>query len=469
MRQGFLTLTILLLVLAPCLAQEDLSKRIDSYVKSEMQRQQIPGVSVAVVRDGKIALLKSYGFSNLEHQVPVKPETIFQSGSIGKQFTATAIMLLVNDGKLALDDKISKFFPDAPASWSQITVRHLLTHTAGLGDYPDDFDVRRDHTEAELWTMIKAAPLNYAPGTSWDYSNLGYVTLGILIGKVTGKFQGDFVVERIFKPLGMKTARVISEADIVPNRASGYRLVKGQLKNQAWVSPSTNTTADGCYYFSVLDLAKWDAALQTDKLLPQSQLAQMWTPVKLSDGSSKAYGFGWHTDLLHGHQVVFHGGAWQGFKSFIVRFLKERITFIFMANSWDTKDFGFARGLVATHFPEFSLPQVAPLPDKEPETTAMIRRVLLQVSQGAAKPDSFTAAAAATFFPATANDLRKLLNTLSLPVALIFTNELVERKEENGQRVYRYAMNDVGKTILCTVRLDKANKIDSLSCSQAGT
>jgi hypothetical protein len=150
-----------------------------------------------------------------------------------------------------------------------------------------------------------------------------------------------------------------------------------------------------------------------------------------------------------------------------VRFPKERITFIFMANLWDTKDFGFARGLVATHFPEFSLPAPAPLPDKEPETTALIRRVLLQVSQGTAQADSFTVTGASKFFPDPAHHLRKLLNTLSLPIALIFTNELVERKEENGQRVFRYALNDVGKTILCTVRLDKANKIDGLSCSQS--
>lgn len=466
MRQSSLALSILFLVAAPCFAQDALSARIDAYVKSEMQRQQIPGLSLAVVRDGKIALLKSYGFSNLEHQVPVKPETIFQSGSIGKQFTATAIMLLANEGKLSLEDKVSKFFPDAPASWSQITVRRLLTHTAGLGDYPADFDLRRDHTEAELWTMIKTVPLNYQPGTSWDYSNLGYVTLGILIGKVSGKFHGDFVSERIFKPLGMHTARVISEADIVSNRAAGYRLVNGHLKNQEWVSPSTNTTADGCYYFSVLDLAKWDAGLRSDTLLPQAQLAQLWAPVKLVDGNSKAYGFGWHTDVLHGHQVVFHGGAWQGFKSFIVRFPRERITFIFMANSWDTRDFRFARGLVATHFQEFSFSGPAPIPDKEPEMTMMIRLVLLQLAQGTAKADSFTATGAAGFFPAQAKTTGELLNTLSLPIALIFTNELVERKEENGLRMYRYALTDIGKTIFCTIRLTAADKIDSLSCNQ---
>lgn len=454
-----------LLWATPCPAQEKLSARIDAYVRNEMQRQQIPGVSLAVVRDGKIAVLKSYGLSNLEHQIPVKPETIFQSGSIGKQFAATAIMILAADGKLSLEDKVSKFFADAPASWSPITLHHLLTHTAGLGDYPSGFDLRRDHTEAELWTMIKSIPLACQPGEKWDYSNLGYVTLGILIRKITGKFHGDFVAERIFKPLGMQTARIISEADIIPNRAAGYRLVRGQLLNQEWVSPSTNTTADGPYYFTILDLAKWDAGLLSETLLPQPQLARMWQPVKLADGSVKGYGFGWHTEVLHGRPVVFHGGAWQGFKSFIVRFPKDRITFIFMANSWDTRDFRFARGLVATHFPEFALPAAESISDREPEVTTMIRRVLLQLAQGKANSNSFTPSAATTMFPHKAREVGTLLNTLSIPIALIFTNELIEKKEENGLRVYRYAFNDIGKTLWCTIKLTSTDKIDSLTCN----
>lgn len=467
MRQNMLAgcVALLLMFATPCPAQENLSARIDAYVKTEMQRQRIPGVSLAVVRNGEIAVLKSYGFSNLEHQIPVKPETIFQSGSIGKQFAATAIMILAAEGKLSLEDKVSKFFPDAPASWSQITVRHLLTHTAGLGDYPSDFDLRRDHTEAELWTMIKAVPLAYRAGEKWDYSNLGYVTLGILIRKITGRFHGDFVRERIFKPLGMQTARIISEAEIILNRAAGYRLVRGQLLNQEWVSPSTNTTADGPYYFTVLDLAKWDAGLLNESLLSQTQLAEMWKPVKLADGSMKGYGFGWHTEVLHGHRVVFHGGAWQGFKSFILRFPKDRITFIFMANSWDTRDLRFARGLVATHLPEFALPAAEAIADQEPDVTAMIRRVLLQLAQGKANSDSFTPAAASSMFPQKAKAMETLLNTLSLPIALIFTNELVEKKEENGLRVYRYAFNDIGKSIFCTVKLTSADKIDSLTCN----
>ena len=248
------------------------------YVKAEMQRQHIPGLSLLVVRNGKIIRAEGFGLANVELQVPVKPETIFQSGSVGKQFTATAVMMLVEEGKIGLDDPLTKYFPDAPTTWKDVTVRELLSHTAGFGDYPKDFDYRKDWTEDEGLKLIESIPLAYPPGTKWEYSNFGYVTLGILIHRVTGEFYGDFLQQRIFQPLGMQSTRLISEADIVPNRAAGYRLVKGELKNQEWVSPAVNTTADGSLYFTILDLAKWDAALYTEKLLKRSSLDQMWTP-----------------------------------------------------------------------------------------------------------------------------------------------------------------------------------------------
>ena len=442
--------------------QQSVSARLDAYIKTQMRRQQIPGVAFAALRNGKIVLLKSYGFSNLEHRVPVKPQTIFQSGSIGKQFTATAVMMLVEEGKLSLDDKIGKYLQDLPDSWNDITVRDLLSHTSGLGEYPPDLDLRRDLTEDEYLALIKSVPLTFPSRTKWDYSNLGYVTLGILIRKLTGKFYGEFLAERIFKPIGMTTARIISEADIVANRAAGYRLVKGELKNQEWVSPSTNSTADGSLYFSILDLAKWDAALYTDKPLKQSSLAQMWTPVKLSDDRTKGYGFGWHTEIMHGHRVVFHGGAWQGFKSFIVRFPDDKLTIIFFANSWETRDFEFARGLVSIFYPEFALPAVEAIEDKEPQVTALVRRVLLQFARKAADSKLFTTEAQAEIFPDEARQIGARLNALSLPIAIIHTNALIERREENGLRVYRYVLNDLGTTLFCTIKLTKEDKIAGL-------
>jgi CubicO group peptidase (beta-lactamase class C family) len=306
---------------------------VDTYVNAEMQKRKIPGLALLVIRDGKVVKAQGYGLSNVELEVPVKPETIFQSGSMGKQFTATAVMMLVEEGKLSLDDRLTKFFPDGPSAWKNVTIRHLLSHTGGFTDYPEKFDFRRDYTEEELLKIVEALPLAFPPGSQWAYSNLGYLTLGIVIHRVSGEFYGDFLHDRIFQPLGMGT-RIISEADIVPNRASGYRLAKGELKNQEWVSPTLNTTADGALYFNILDLAKWDAALYTERVLKQRSLEQMWTPVKLNDGkpNSDHYGFGWFIKDVAGHRVIEHAGAWQGFTTNISRYVNDKLTIVVLTN-----------------------------------------------------------------------------------------------------------------------------------------
>ena len=335
MKSARLLLIALAIVSAvPVTAQDAVSNSVDESVRSEMQREHIPGLALLVSRNGKIVQAQGYGLSNVELQVPVKPETVFQSGSMGKQFTATAIMMLVEEGKIALDDPISKYLQGAPASWNTVTIRELLSHTAGFTDYPAKFDFRRDYTEAQLLKIVEGIPLAFPPGTKWSYSNLGYLTLGVLIHQVTGKFYGDFLQERIFQPLGMSTTRIISEADIVPNRAAGYRLVEGQLKNQEWVSPTLNTTADGALYFSILDLAKWDAALYTEKLLKRSSLDEMWTVTKLKNGrpNSGSYGFGWSILARRGHRVLDHGGSWQGFRTHISRYVDDELTVVVLAN-----------------------------------------------------------------------------------------------------------------------------------------
>lgn len=349
-----------------CRGQEAVQILVDTHVQSEMRTQQIPGLSLAVMESGRIVLAKGYGVSNVESQVPVKQETIFQSGSMGKQFTATAVMMLVENGKVALEDKITKYFTNAPASWTNVTVRHLLTHTAGFTGYPKEFDLRRDYTEDELLQRIAAIPLEFTPGEKWSYSNLGYVTLGILIHRVSGEFYGDFIQERIFKPLDMRTARVISEADIVPNRAAGYRLVQGKLKNQEWVSPTMNTTADGSLYLSVLDMAKWDAALYTDKILKKSSLNEMWTPVRLNNDQAQGYGFGWSLGEIRDHRVVEHSGAWQGFKSHIARYPEQGLTVVVFVNLVEADVTKIAH-TIAT----FYRPELTPLPPRttqEPES-----------------------------------------------------------------------------------------------------
>jgi Beta-lactamase class C and other penicillin binding proteins len=257
-------------------AQGGSSRQIDEFVRAEMARQRIPGVAIGIVKGGAVMKAQGYGLANVEHDVPVTSDTIFQSGSLGKQFTSAGVMLQVEAGRLALSDPITKFFPDGPETWRSITVRHLLTHTSGIPDYTDGtFDYRKDYSEDELAKFAYALKLEFPAGSRWNYSNTGYALLGIIIHKVSGKFYGDVLGESLFKPLGMKTTRVITEADIVLHRAAGYRLVRGELKNQEWVAPLLNTTADGSLYFSVRDLIAWDAGVRGRKVLRE----ESWTQI----------------------------------------------------------------------------------------------------------------------------------------------------------------------------------------------
>lgn len=307
-------------------------RRIDAYLKAEMDRTHVPGVAVAVVQNGNLVFAKGYGLANLEHQVPVRPETVFQSGSTGKQYTAMAVLMLMEEGRLHLDDSIRKHLTDAPRAWRDITIRHLLAHTSGLGDFPPNRDLRKVLSDAELLAYLYQQPSGFAPGTRFHYSNVGYSILGFLIGRVSGQHYGDFLQARVFKPLGMTTARLLDEETLIPHRAAGYLWERGQWRNQSWVSPAFNSTADGSLYLTLADVAKWDAALYTERLVKQSTLAQAWTPFRLKDGSESPYNCGWVIRSVNGHRVLEHNGAWQGFMAMITRYVDDRLTVIVFAN-----------------------------------------------------------------------------------------------------------------------------------------
>jgi CubicO group peptidase (beta-lactamase class C family) len=289
------------------------------------------------MRDGKVIKATGYGLANLELKVPVAPEMVFHSGSLGKAFTATAVMMLVEEGKIGLDDRISKYLPEAPPAWDKVTIRHLLTHTSGIRDiFGEDgdpqYDFHRDYSEDELIRMFAAQSMRFSPGEKWSYCNAGYITLGIVIHRVTGKFWFEFEKERIFDPLGMTSIRLIGTDDIIPNRASGYMLVNGQLKIDPWVAHTWYSTADGCLYLNVFDMAKWDAALITERLIRRSTLEQMWTPVRLNDGSVYPYGFGWRIREVGGHRIIQHDGVDSAFTTRIARYVHDGISIVVLMN-----------------------------------------------------------------------------------------------------------------------------------------
>ena len=343
---------------APLPAQRPgITDSITRYVESDLQRQHIPGASVAVLQGDRVLLARGFGLANVELHVPASDSTIYQSGSMGKQFTAALVEMLVGEGRVHLDDTITRWFPEGARVWNDITVRQLLTHTSGVPEYTDStFDPRKDYSEDDLVRLAAARPLDFRPGERWSYSNTGYLLLGALIRRVTGRFYGDLLRDSVFEPLRMRDSRVISEADIVPNRAAGYRLEGGQLKNQEWVAPSLNTTADGALYFTIRDLIKWAIALNEGRMPSRAALDTAWTPVRLSDGATYPYGFAWYLSDQRGHPRISHTGSWQGFKTVIARYPEYGITVIVLANLAEARVGAIAYGIAGMLEPALEPP-----------------------------------------------------------------------------------------------------------------
>jgi CubicO group peptidase (beta-lactamase class C family) len=341
---------ILLLLLQTTAVRAD---KVDDYVKAEMQKQRIPGLSLAVVKEGKVIKAEGYGLANVEHNVPARPETVYKIGSVSKQFIATGIMLLVQDGKIGLDDKVGKYLDGTPESWNGITIRHLLTHTSGIVREGPGFDPFKDQKDFDVIRTAYPLPLRFAPGEKYEYCNVGYFSLAEIISRVSAKPWGDFMNERVFAPLGMTATRPTSVSAIVPNRASGYEWKNDKLWNAGEyiaVRPS------GAFLSTALDLAKWDAALYTDAILKQSTREQMWTPVKLNSGATHPYGFGWFLEPLGNHRRVNHGGSLPGFRSHFLRLPDDKLSIIVLTNCDNANPAVIVRGVATIYLPDLAAP-----------------------------------------------------------------------------------------------------------------
>ena len=307
--------------------------QVDKYLKSQMQEHRIPGLTLEVIRDGKAIKTAAYGLANVELNVPAKPETVFEIGSITKQFTAAGILMLAQEGKLSVDDKISKYLKDPPEAWANVTVRHLLTHTSGIKSYTglDGFQIWRHLTQEQFIKAIGKEPMEFQPGDSWKYCNTGFNLLGYIIENVSGKNYWEFMGERVFQPLGMQATTKRLYSLVIPNRASGY-----EQTNHVWMNRDTDLTevfSAGAMASTAGDLAKWSVTLNGDRLLNAASKAQMWTPVKLNDGKTRKYGFGWNVDTLEGHKNIGHGGSTSGFSASIQRFPDDRLAVIILTNT----------------------------------------------------------------------------------------------------------------------------------------
>lgn len=329
---------ILAAVLAGCAQAAPLSVQpaaiardtVDRFVVAEMARMHVPGVSLAIVRGGRIVKAEGYGVADLEHQIPVRAHTVFKIGSVSKQFLATGIMLLAQDGRLAIDDPISKYVAGTPESWREITVRHFLTHTSGVVREGPAFDPSKVQPDSVVVRSAFVVPLVFPPGSKYQYCNVCYFTLADVIARLSGKAWDAFLTERVFDPTGMTSTRTTTATDIVPHRARGYTWRGTRYVN---APEYMALRPSGAFLSSVIDMAKWDAALYDDRVLTQASREAMWAPTRLTAGASSGYGFGWELDSLDGHRRVRHGGALPGFRAEMQRFPKDSLTVIVLTNA----------------------------------------------------------------------------------------------------------------------------------------
>jgi len=294
---------------------------------------------------------------------------LFQSGSLGKQFTSAGIMALVEDGLLDLDGSVTEYLPEAPETWQPITIHHLLTHSSGIPDYTSEgFDYQTNYTEEDLVMMASGLELEFPAGDRWNYSNTGYAMLGVVMSRVAGMPYWEFLRERIFSPAGMPTIRINTESDVVPHRARGYLPVADGWRNAGYVAPMTNTTADGSMLLNLHDMIAWNDVVANRRILSEPSWDLILNPMTLNSGRSYPYGFGWFLEEAGGQTVQQHGGNWQGFSTQFTRFIGDDLAVIVLANarSFDVAGLPNTIGALLNPSLERAPPPSTPIADPDP-------------------------------------------------------------------------------------------------------
>ena len=304
---------------------------IDDLVRAAMAKDHIPGVAVGVIKDSRLVVARGYGIANLETGTPVTPDTVFRIGSMSKAFTAAAILMLAEKGKLSIEDPVSKWVDDTPKGWKGVRLRHLLGHQSGIPEINDakGYDFRDDLRQGELLRLMAGRPVESEPGARFAYSNSNYALLGWAVQKASGRSLKEFVEGEIFSPAAMAHTRYFRQDDVVPNRADAYRWIGDHYEN-GWPERSAALDGSGAVLTTLGDWARWDAALDTGAPVSRAVQLQMGTAGTFDDGTRSKYGFGLYVD---GGGVVHHTGSTYGFTSAFIRDPVNRLTVVVLRNS----------------------------------------------------------------------------------------------------------------------------------------
>lgn len=337
MKQSLLFITFTLMavsVFAQSGNSKSLETEFDKLLSAEFKPGE-PGAAVLVSKNGEVIYKKAFGMANLELNIPMQLDNVFWIASIGKQFTAVAILQLMEQGKLSLQDEITRFIPDYPTQGNKITIEHLLTHTSGIHNYAGIKDPEKklsgDISLSQVIDFFKNLPMRFAPGTKWEYSNSGYLLLGYIIEKITGKSYPEYLEENIFKPLGMSNSYFANNKRIIKKRVGAYSAGEMGFENSRYLNPTIIYSA-GAIQSTIGDFFKWHQAVHTYKLVKKETIEKAFTRYKLTDGKETDYGYGWKLGFVYESPSVWHGGSIEGFGNIEIYLPKEDVFVIIFSN-----------------------------------------------------------------------------------------------------------------------------------------
>ena len=436
---------------------------IDTYVEAQMAKQHIPGLCLLVVKDGKTIKEKAYGVSNIETKRPTQLIDRFDMGSIGKTFTATMIMQLVNEKKLTLNQKVRDILPDFPEKWKSITVQHLISHQSGIPDYAFIPGIGLNDTyEKRAWTdQVYKTELDFPSGRLFQYSNSNFVILGLILEKLTGKPYKQLAQERLFSPAGLSDTVFKDAGKGLPTKSSnGYFYIDGKLEDggPGGVSP---TPSDGGEFTTVYDLQRWSNTIRSGKVLPQSLVKQMHTPSKVESGRKTGYGLGWMTATVEGSPQITHGGNSVGFSGTLSTFPKQKIEVYMLCNLYPVGGDSFALDLARLLEPSLVRKPQKSITDPHGTLAEKLKQGLTEL----AKPNIHNA-----LFH---DDMRLRLATprgqMVVPAFSNFSTvgklEYISMREEKPDTVYRYRVFDAKTSWIVDFQVTKEGQIYSIGKS----
>lgn len=436
---------------------------LDIFINEQIKQRNLPGLSVAVLRNGKVIRAGGYGLANLELQTTATKDTVYEIGSISKQFAAEAVMLLVEEGKINLDDPITKYLPaNAPEIWQKITVRNLLNHTSGLKDWTEikEFSYRREYSAEEFIALVKDFPLTFQPNENWLYSNTNLPLIGIIIEKAAAKSYEDFVTERIIKPLNFPTIRFKHQEDVVPNRAAGYEWRNNKWENGEPFRPKIIAPSGGVLA-SAVDLARWWEAVLQGRVVKQTSLEQMIQPTKINNGRIFAHGFAFFTDSFNGHKIIQHfGSTVGGFGSIVKYYPKEKIT-VAVINNLDDGGFGseyIAKRVAGFYIPgAFSGGMKEVIDVKQRETALQILKELADGKTPETLSANYAKNISETFRKQLGENLKQMKSFAYLGSEKVTTDHFIP--DPTAAEIFHYKMTLAGKTVFYHLRTNKEGKV----------